>query len=287
VLAGISLDGKRFFYTNTLRQLDPMPVTLRWNRRRIEFPGCFCCPPNVVRTVAQAPQYAYAKSDAALSVVLYGANVLDTEFPSGRLKLRQDTAYPWAGHIRIIIEETPTDLFAFRLRIPSWAKNATVRNNQSKENTPAQPGRFVEISREWAAGDWIELNLPMPARMLEANPYVEECRNQVAIQRGPIVYCLESVDLPPGSNLLDVQIPANAVFNKVYDDRLANITVLQTTGFIAQSGDKSSELFHDVPTEAPKPIPLRLIPYFAWDNRGESEMSVWLPLTRLESQKGY
>jgi hypothetical protein len=281
VLAGISLDGKSFFYTNTLRQVNPMPIDLRWNRRRLEFTGCFCCPPNVVRTIAQSSTYSYAQSGDGIWVILYGSNSLETTLgATGDVRLRQETDYPASGKIRITIDAAPTSPFAIHLRIPEWANQATIRVNGElvARNPPRQA--FHQIRRKWSAGDVIELDLPMAVKLIESNPYVEELRNQVTVVRGPIVYCVESVDLPRDVRILDVQIPANATFVQTSEDRLPGLTLLETRGFATEKSDHASPLYREVSATTARPVNVRLIPYFAWDNRGESEMTVWLGLTR-------
>jgi hypothetical protein len=277
VLAGVSLDGTSFFYTNTLRQLNPMPVELRWNRRREKHTTCFCCPPNVVRTVAESATYAYLKSDRDLWVVLYGSNTLETEFnKGGKLKLRQETDYPWDGLIRFTFETAPVASFALWLRIPAWAKDATIRiNHKPIDATPAS-GTFHPIDRRWVAGDIVELNLPMPVRLIESHPYIEETRNQVAVVRGPIVYCFESVDLPSGVRVLDVHLNQNIDLVPATDDRLPGMTVLKGHALATAHETWSGELYRELTPNRPREIEIQLVPYFAWDNRGESEMTVWL-----------
>jgi uncharacterized protein len=280
VLAGISLDGTSFFYTNTLRQLNPMPIDLRWNRRREKFTGCFCCPPNVVRTVAQSSTYAYLKSDRDLWVTLYGANTLKTALDeTGKLKLRQETNYPWDGQIRFTIDTAPANSFTLWLRIPSWANNATLRVNDQPIDTNLKPGTFHPIKRTWSTQDTVELNLPMPVRLVESHPYVEETRNQVAVLRGPIVYCLESVDLPLDIRVLDVYLSENHGLAPATDHRLPGITVLKGHATAITTDSWSSQLYRDLMPTHTREIEIQLIPYFAWDNRGESEMTVWLPKT--------
>jgi hypothetical protein len=128
----------------------------------------------------------------------------------------------------------------------------------------------------------------MPSRLIESNPYVEELRHQVAVLRGPIVYCLESIDLSPEHRILDVHLPASATFAETTDDRLPRMTVLETHGFAIASPDRDSQLhsplYRDLSRAPAVATPLRFIPYFAWDNRGESEMTVWLGLTRSVQQ---
>jgi hypothetical protein len=275
VLAGISLDGTSFFYTNTLRQLNPMPVALRWPRRRQKFMGCFCCPPNVLRTIAESSSYAYAKSDRGIWVALYGGNILETEISGGKLKLRQQTDYPWDGKVKITIETAPPSAVAVNLRIPAWAKDSTVQLNGKRLEQP-RVGEFYPIERKWSAGDLIELSMPMPVRLVEANPYVEEVRGQVAVMRGPIVYCLESVDLPKDVRVLDVRLPANAKLSPNFNASIPGITFLEGKGVAIGASEWSDSLYRDLKTSPGKEIDLRLVPYFAWDNRGESEMSVWI-----------
>jgi DUF1680 family protein len=281
-LAGASLDGKRFFYTNTLRQLDWHPVELRWPRARQPYLSSFCCPPNLVRTIAEVGNYAYGRSDRSVWVHLYGSSVLDTELARGaRLKLRQETDYPWAGRVKITLEAAPAGACSIRLRIPGWARDATLAVNGKPVPGPLQPGTYFPVSRSWSAGDVLELNLPMPPRLLQAHPLVEEVRNHVAVQRGPLVYCLESADLPRGVKVLDVVVPGRIKLRPRFDRALlGGVTVLEGKAEAVVEPDWSGELYRDLAAPAPRAIDLKLIPYYAWGNRGPSEMSVWLPLRR-------
>ena len=277
VLAGVSLDGTSFFYTNTLRQLNPMPLELRWNRRRVKFPTCFCCPPNVVRTVAQSASYAYLKSDRELWATLYGGNIIETKLAGGLLKLRQQTDYPWDGAVRFTFEAAPAEPVTLFLRIPAWAKNPAITVNGKPVDEPIRAAAFHPLHRNWSAGDVVELNLPMPVRLVESHPYIEETRNQLAVVRGPIVYCLESIDLPPDAHVLDVHLGSDADLAPATDPRLPGIAVLKGRATLIPRDPWSDELYRDAVPHHPRKIDVQLIPYFAWDNRGESEMTVWLP----------
>jgi len=279
LLAGVDLDGKRFFYKNTLRQLDTMPAALRWSRMREEWISCYCCPPNVARTIAQAHTYAYGRSDRGVWVHVFGASTLDTSLPDGRkVKLKQETAYPWDGRVKVTIEAAPAGEFSLFVRVPGWAEGATLRVND--ESVDANRGRYAELPRVWKAGDVVELLLPMKPRFVESHPLVEESRNCVAAMRGPLVYCLESPDLPKGVRLLDVLMPRDAkLTTRLEKALLGEIAVIECKGEAATSqwGDQLYREYR--PTEA-KIIDLKMIPYYTWANRGKSEMTVWLPLGR-------
>ncbi len=278
ILSGMALDGTNFFYTNPLRVTDPLPVALRWSRQRVPFVSSFCCPPNLVRTIAESADYAYAKSGDQIWVNLYGASRLVTKLSNGEtVQLAQETEYPWSGRVRIRIIACGEKEFALRLRIPGWAAGATVRvNRRPAEN--AAPENYFEIRRTWAPGDVVDLDLPMPVRLMEANPLVEETLNQLAVQRGPVVYCLESTDLPAGVRVSDVRIPADLQLAARYDGRLlGGIVVLEGQAEAGSGENWQGKLYRQVQPAALKPVPVKLIPYSVWQNRGPSEMSVWLP----------
>lgn len=282
VLAGVSLDGTSFFYTNTLRQLDRMPAELRWSRTRQPYISSFCCPPNVARIVAESSSFVYGVSDKSLWVHLYGASELATDVPGvGRVKLTQGSDYPWDGRIKFMVGVDRPATFAIRLRIPGWAPGATATVNGGATDELATPGTYLNIRREWRGGDTIALTLPMPARLIEAHPLVEEARNQLAVMRGPVVYCVESTDLPAGVGILDVGLPAGIELKPRFDARLlGGVSVLEGRGVARTSAVWGRELYREVAPVASKPVELRLIPYFAWANRGRSEMTVWMPVAR-------
>lgn len=283
-LAGVSLDGTRYFYTNTLRQLDQMPVELRWSRNRQPFISCFCCPPNLVRTIGEVSNYAYGRSDDAVWVNLYGGSELDTHLaPGQRFRLVQTTAYPWDDRVQLEIHAAPESPCTMHVRIPAWCRQPTVIVNGREPSPRPVSGRYFPINRRWQPGDVVELRLPMPPRLIEAHPLVEESRSQVAVQRGPIVYCLESADLPPGQKLLNVVIPPDIKFRSRFDVDLLGrrgVCVLEGRAATVPHRGWSGQLYRDLDPTMPRSLDIRLIPYFAWGNRGPSEMSVWLPLGR-------
>lgn len=279
VLSGGALDGTNFFYTNPLRVTDPMPTELRWSRHRVPFVSSFCCPPNLVRTIAESADYAYGKSRETIWVNLYSGSLLQTKVPGGdEIRLIQETEYPWNGRVRIIIEAYGGKAFTMKLRIPGWADQATVRINDSPADNSPKPGTYFEIYRTWMPGDFVDLDLPMPARLMEANPLVEEDLNQVAVQRGPIVYCAESTDLPAGTKISNLLVPSDISLTARYDRRLLDgIVVLEGKVLARPEADWSGKLYRESHPEELKPINVRFVPYCVWQNRGPSEMSVWLP----------
>jgi DUF1680 family protein len=282
VLSGISLDGNKFFYTNPLSAFDDFPYTLRWAGGRIPYIKLSnCCPPNVVRTIAEVSHYAYSVSDKGLWLNLYSSNALTTNLKDGsEVRLKQQTNYPWDGNIQVQIEKAPKKAFSVFLRIPGWCSNAILKVNGKEHSMQLQPGTYAEINSSWKAGDKIELVLPMPAQLIEANPLVEETRNQVAVKRGPVVYCIESIDMPQ-TKIANVSLPSSIDLQpKKINIENSELVCLEGEAKLVNEKDWKNELYREVSKYDPKPIRVRLIPYYAWGNRGHSEMSVWMPLVR-------
>jgi DUF1680 family protein len=279
VLSGVGLDGTNYFYTNPLRVTDPLPVSLRWSRTRVPFVSSFCCPPNVVRTVAEVNGLAYAKSSGALWVNLYGASEWRTEVAAGvAVKLAQDTAYPWNGRVRLAVSPSKSSEFALNLRVPGWAKSATVRVNNLPLADAPKPGTYFTLHRTWQPDDVVELDFPMPAALIESNPLVEETLGQVAVKRGPLVYCVESADLK-GAKVNELSLPADADLLPRFDQRLlGGVAVVDATLTVRPQGDWNGQLFREVQPRTSRTVKVQFVPYFAWGNRGAGEMSVWLPL---------
>jgi len=277
VLSGVSLEGSDYFYVNPLRNVDPLPMELRWSRTRTPYVTSYCCPPNVLRTIAGVHAYAYAKTDGAVWINLYGGSRLSTTLGGERIELTQTTAYPWNGEVRVTVDRCPDAEFALLLRIPGWAESAELRVNGQPVGAVAEPGTYAEIRRRWRAGNTVELDMPMPAQLIEAHPLVEETSNQVAVRRGPVVYCVESHELPEGVRVRDVVIPADARLSPRHEDELlGGVTVVEADALAISSGDWDEKLYRPLRQPTAVPVRARLIPYYAWANRGESEMSVWL-----------
>lgn len=281
VLSGISLDGEKFFYTNPLAATSDYPYHLRWMGGRQKYISLSnCCPPNVVRTVAEVNNYLYSIAENGLYLHLYGGNILDFKLKNGsKIRLDQKTAYPWEGRVQITVQEAPKDTYSIFLRIPGWCGNYRLSVNGKAVAAPIIQHGYVKLKRSWKKGDLILLDLDMRATLMEANPLVEEVHNRVAVQRGPVVYCLESAGLQPGQDFHAIRIPLNAEWKSkeisIADTRLFALEadVHQIPG----GGWNQKSLYRPVVAGKPISTTVRLIPYFAWANRGKTDMAVWLP----------
>lgn len=283
VLSGIGLNGKKFLYANPLAYNDKLPFNLRWSKDRVSYiPLSFCCPPNVVRTIAEVNDYAYSISSKGLWFNLYGSNVLSTKLENGsELSLSEETHYPWDGDIKITFKKAPAKAFSVFLRIPGWCEGAKILINGKIYRHDLPSEKYAEIHRQWQAGDQIELKLPMPVKLMEANPLVEATHNQVAVKRGPVVYCLESVDIPEGQNIFNMAIPEKIQLKpKMIRIDRNDILALEGMADLVNDVDWKNQLYRPVSTQAPTPVHFQLIPYFAWGNRGHTDMEVWIPLER-------
>lgn len=282
LLAGVSLDGKGYFYTNPLCVAHEIPFTLRWSREREGYISyCNCCPPNTIRTIAEISNYVYTTSEKGLWVNLYGSNQLTTAFSNGSIvSLNQKTDYPWDGKISIELKECPNKEFSLFLRIPGWAANAEISVNGKKLHQESKPGTYAELTRKWKKGDQVELILPMEAQLIEANPLVEEVRNQIAVKRGPVVYCIESADIPANRSIFDYTISASNPF-KPKAVTIANSKLYALEGEVMLTPNESwtGQLYRPINTKK-EIVALRLVPYYAWGNRGKGDMSVWLPVSK-------
>jgi DUF1680 family protein len=285
ILSGIDVEGDNWSYTNPLRWHGHEHLLRSNDTHTRQEPGrrMICCPTNLMRTVASWHNYLYSKNDKGLWIHHYGGNVFDGELADGRkLKLTQKTNYPWDGKVRITIDAVESgDEFSILLRIPAWAKSSSLKINQNHTNIfRYTPSSYTSITRKWTAGDVIELNLPMPVKMITADPLIEQTRNQVAVMRGPLVYCLESVDVPEGIRFEDICLPANTKWKTQYKpDLLGGVTVLKTKALVLDNTiEEDIGGYRQVRDIEPHHIDITMIPYYAWNNRDEPKMTVWLPV---------
>ncbi len=269
ILSGISIDGKDFFYTEALRRTKEFPYTMRWPKHRQHYITCFCCPPNTLRTLCQAQEYAYALSGNVLWVNLYGNNTLTTK----DLVIEQQTDYPWDGKITLTVKKAK-NLQTIQLHKPNWCDKYTVKVNGENAD--------LRITRKWKKGDVIELSLDMRPRLVEANPLVEEAKNQVAVMRGPIVYCLEGQDIQGDYRISDIALPTDIQLKEVpMTIEGHSFTALEGDAIVANDKTWDNQtLYRELSKPASRKVRIRLIPYYAWDNRGIQDMSLWLNLAR-------
>ena len=288
IISGMGLDGESWWYRNPLRRYDAIHTASGHNDlpERVQ-PGRtqICCPSNLVRTVAQWQSYVYGTDGDDLWIHHYGANELSVELAGEQLVLEQETDYPWDGNVRISIMQAPARVMSINLRIPGWAESATISINGTRTEAPTQPGTYATISRMWSAGTVIEVDISMPPRLVQAHPKAEQLRNQVAVFRGPILYCIESLDLPEGRDLNNVYLPSDiALSSSPADDLPFGIQTLTGQGLYRPETEWGDGLYRPLRSVPLEPIDLRMIPYFAWANRGAAAMTVWLPLhLRTES----
>ena len=278
VLPAVSLNGKKYFYTNPLRVNLDIPYTLRWSKEREEYiRRCNCCPPNIVRTIAETGNYLYSQSNEGLWFNMYGGNNLETTLTDGsRIALEQVTRYPLDGQIRIQLNTVPDRAFSLFLRIPAWADKASLSINGKPADQELHCGTYAELRQKWKSGDVLQLDLPMKAKLMQSNPLVEETFNQVAVQRGPVVYCLESPDAPENTRIFNLAIPDSIYFTEIDTNIQDNhLIILEGDALLTSNGDWENRLYREL-ASSQKKIKIRLIPYYAWGNRGKSEMTVWM-----------
>jgi DUF1680 family protein len=250
VLAGLSLAGTCYSYENPLHSNGKMH---RW-----EWHVCPCCPPMLLKLFSEMPGLIYARDDTGIFVHLYIGSRASVTLPWGEVQLTLNTRYPWDGSVRVTVEATPEQSYAMHLRLPAWSPSVDVQVNGVKQPHHVVDG-YMLLERVWRAGDVIELEFPMPVQRIVSHPFVNESRERVVIQRGPVVYCLEGVDHP---GRRDPVLPAQAQFQSQYRaDMLDGVVVVTAKGV---DGDD-----------------LVAIPYYAWDNRAEdhsehSWLNVWV-----------
>lgn len=281
MLSAMSLDGKCFCYCNPLERRHGVPLESHDTEHRWVTHTCYCCPPSVARTLARLHTYAYSWSaDGGLWVNFYGGNTLDQPLPNGgRWRLTQTTDYPWEGIVRLEITGAPAGPASLSLRVPAWTKRPTIKVNGRAATVTAQPGTFARIHRQWQAGDSVTLEMPLEVQMIEASPLVAQAKGQAAVQRGPLVYCLETADLPAGLDIDRILLPREASWTaSKRADLLGGVTALETDALVLPAGPPAEVLYRRLTTGPLAPLRIRMIPYYAWNNRGSVEMSVWLPL---------
>lgn len=273
VNSGMSLDGTLYCYRN--------PLASMGEKIRNPWYETTCCPPNLERVLASLPGYFYSTSKDGVWVHLYHNSRLDWHLENGTgLKIEQQTEYPWKGDVTLVVSPEKAERFTLRLRIPSWAKNALVEVNGAKEAAP-QAGTYAAIAREWKAGDKVALHLPMETQTLAANPRVESDYAKVAVERGPLIYCLEAPDHSAAVGDLEFAGLSEPFEKLDRPDLLQGVVMLEHKGSAYEPALAETPLYlpwADAERRAARPVELKFIPYYAWANRGTNAMEVWVPL---------
>jgi hypothetical protein len=270
VISGVSLDGAKFFYVNPLESVG--------THHRQPWFGCACCPPNVTRTLAALGGYAYAVSDDSIWVNLYIQGSARAQVRGKAVTLNVATEYPWDGKVKLTLELREPSRFGLRLRAPGWCRGATVSvNGKAVREAVKERGYFV-LDEEWKHRDVVELDLPMPIERMAANPSVKADRGLVALQRGPLVYCVEACDV--AEPLADLYLPRDAVLTAARLPGLLGGVVAIKAEARASGPQIWCRLLYQ-PTSPERRVTIQAVPYYAWNNRGAGGMKVWLPVAPM------
>ena len=280
-LAGLSLDGQKYIYANPLqvreghidRGTDGDYARKTWFR-------CACCPPNVMRTLASLEHYVALSSDTEVRLHQYIPGTFTVAVGGDEVTFRIETDYPWAGQIRVLVESAPAGPWRLALRVPQWSDRATLSLNGEAASAERQDS-WLTIGRGWSAGDELVLDLALAVRFTRPDPRVDAARGCLAIERGPLVYCLEAVD-HPGQRLDDLVLEPDREPSVVRDPaRLDAVPLIRAWGRVRTRPNTSwwpytSAGGQDQPAAGTEVVPLTAVPYFTWGNRERGEMRVWI-----------
>jgi uncharacterized protein len=260
VLSGISLTGTRFFYVNPLQRRTHHAYEPPGHGERAPWYPCACCPPNLMRLLSSWEQYVATSDDSGIQLHQYATSEVQAGVAGGTARLSVHTGYPWDGRVTVRVVEAPGRPWTLSLRVPRWCRSAVLTGPGGTGPRAAGAGT-AELTRRWKAGDRVVMELDMPVRVTEPDPRVDAVRGCVAVERGPLVYCLESADLPPETELEELRWDPSrepaAVPRPDLGDDVVGITV---------------------PVAGRQPgLSAGAIPYFAWANRGAGAMRVWIP----------
>lgn len=284
-LSGVSLDGKRYFYVNPL-EVVPSVIACRQDHdhvkgQRVQWFGCSCCPPNIARLVASIASYVYGCSSDELWVHHYAESESESQVSGTRLRVSQRTDYPWSGSIYLFVDPEREAEFSLKLRIPAWCRSFACSINGRKAETAEVSKGYLSIRRSWKPGDRVELDLAMEPSVIRADARIPELAGKLAVQRGPLVYCAESLD--NGEGLHALVIDRKGELRVEHDPSLMGGTVLiEAEGFRedlrSMATRRTSALpYEDAGESRLSPTLIKLVPYHQWGNRAPGgEMRVWL-----------
>ncbi|MEI6168219.1 MAG: beta-L-arabinofuranosidase domain-containing protein [bacterium] len=282
VLSGVALNGDHFFYANPLEShpgvdpgIDRMgPIhDVDYHYRRSLWFDCACCPPNIARLLSSFGGYIYSQGKGEAWVNLYVAGRGELTVNGQGVVLEQKTKYPWDGKVTVTVRPEAPAAFAVKLRIPGWCRDARLKVNGKLVPVKTIKG-YASIDRRWLAGDRIELMLPMPVERVEAHPHVRHDGACVALQRGPVVYCLEEVD--NGRDLSDLILPRKARLTAKFESSLLGGVGVITGKMTRRDSSKWDGALYQVGKTPRRPVAFKAIPYAVWANRKPGEMKVWI-----------
>jgi DUF1680 family protein len=275
VLPGVSLKGDTYFYENPL---EAGPKRERW-----AWHGCPCCPPMFLKIMGALPGYIYAQDASSFYVNLFVGSRAKLLVNGIKVSLRQTTQYPWDGDVKLTIEPERDVTFALNVRLPEWCGEPELRENGQSISSIEQSRGYARLQRPWRRGDVVELSLPMPVQRLKAHPKVEANIGRVALQRGPLVYCLEAVD--NHGHVRDLVLPAAAQLTARHrGDLLGGLTVIQGPALSVQRATWPDQLYlFSANVPGVTQTQFTAIPYFANANRQPGEMEVWIAETAQQA----
>lgn len=289
-LAAVSLDGKRYFYENMLRRTKKLEYDMVWSLERTEYITSYCCPPNLARVLSQSKEYAYTITKDSVYMGMYGASRASIQLENGAdFELIQETGYPYEEHINLKLENVKQDVKTiFQIRVPSWVEEGYIMDEKGEKHvlTEKHANTYIAVSFDNLMDAKMEVCFEMPERLTVSHSMVEENTNQAAVEKGPLVYCIESIDTDL-ETLDDLIIKPGVDFKPVslvVDNRV--MPALETQMYVLnRRGYDRNKLYQKLKDVTAKKTRVRLIPYFAWDNRGFGEMKVWIPLAYGDLEK--
>lgn len=272
-LSGVALDGRHFFYTN--------PLESEGEHSRMEWFPCACCPPNAMRQIALVGNYLATTDPSGVQIHQYAAAHIEARVDQDRQAvLRMETDYPWDGKVKIILEETGAPAWQLSLRLPAWCQAAKLKINDRPVPFDLVNAGYLKIDRDWQVGDEVEWNMDITPRWVAAHPRVESVRDCIAIERGPLVYCLEQADQEAGKELSQLRIAHPGILRSKWNEELLEgVIQVEVQGWAEDNRAWIDHLYRPVLEEFPpeRKIKMTAIPYYAWANRGPGKMRVWLP----------
>jgi len=266
VLAGVSLDGTEFFYENPLESLG--------DHHRKGWFACACCPPNLARLLASLGEYVYATADGEAYVNLYLGSEASLTVDGEELTLTQRTDYPWDESVELDVGVEDELDTALHLRVPEWCDDPELTVNGEPVESDPENG-YLTVERVWTDGDALELSFDLPVKRMAAHPDAPDDAGQLAFQRGPLVYCVEETDLGEAPSRLRID-PEGAVETRADDDLLDGVLALDADAELLSAEGWDGELYREF-EETREETTVTAVPYYAWDNREEGRMQVWLP----------